>query len=69
MDSENVRNMLRLFDGDPGRKVHKLMDFTSRGGDVADPWYSERFDVAYRDIYDGCTALLNAVSDGISISK
>ena len=42
-------------------KVHKLMDYTTRGGDVADPWYSERFDVAYRDIFDGCTALLDAI--------
>ena len=37
------------------------MDCTARGGDVADPWYSERFDVAYRDIYEGCTALLDAI--------
>ena len=37
------------------------MDYTTRGGDVADPWYSERFDAAYRDIYEGCTALLDAI--------
>ena len=47
--------------GDIAGKVHKLMDYTTRGGDVADPWYSERFDVAYRDIFDGCTALLDAI--------
>ena len=61
MDSANIRNMLRIFGGDPAEKVHKLMDYTARGGDVADPWYSERFDVAYRDIFDGCTALLDAI--------
>ena len=61
MDSANIRNMLRIFGGDPAGKVHKLMDYTTRGGDVADPWYSERFDVAYRDIYEGCTALLDAI--------
>ena len=61
MDSANIRNMLRIFDGDPTGKVHKLMDYTTRGGDVADPWYSEHFDVAYRDIYEGCTALLDAI--------
>ncbi len=61
MDSANIRNMLRVFGGDPAGKVHKLMDYTPHGGDVADPWYSERFDVAYRDIYEGCTALLDAV--------
>ena len=61
MDSANIRNMLRIFGGDSTGKVHKLMDYTPRGGDVADPWYSERFDVAYRDIYEGCTALLDAI--------
>lgn len=61
MDSANIRNMLRIFGGDPDGKVRKLMDYTDRGGDVADPWYSRRFDVAYRDIEEGCTALLEAV--------
>ena len=61
MDSANIRNMLRIFGDDPDGKVHKLMDYTGRGGDVADPWYSGRFDVAYRDIYEGCTALLDVV--------
>lgn len=61
MDNTNIRNMLRIFGGDPDKKVHKLMDYTNRGGDVADPWYSERFDVAYRDINDGCTALLDLI--------
>lgn len=58
MDSMNLRNICRIFGSDPENKVHKLMDYTSRKGDVADPWYSGRFDVAYNDIYDGCTGLL-----------
>ena len=58
MDSMNVRNIGRIFGSDPLGKVHKLMDLTDRSGDVADPWYSGRFDVAYRDIYEGCEALL-----------
>lgn len=57
MDSANVRNMHRILGGDPEGKIRKLMDFTARGGDVADPWYSDRFDVAYRDIAEGCAAL------------
>ena len=63
MDDANISNILRIFGGDPDGKVRKLMDYTSRGGDVADPWYSGRFDVAYRDIADGCTALLAAVTE------
>lgn len=61
MDSNNIRNMHRIFGGDPENKISKLMDYTPRGGDVADPWYSDRFDIAYKDIFDGCKALLEAV--------
>ena len=58
MDENNMSNMARIFGGDPDGKCRKLMDLTSRGGDVADPWYSGHFDVTYRDIYEGCEALL-----------
>ena len=58
MDSANVRNTHRIFGSDPKNKVSKLMDYTDNGGDVADPWYSDRFDIAYNDIYLGCVALL-----------
>jgi len=63
MDSNNIKNMFRIFGGDPENKIHKLMDYTKRGGDVADPWYSDRFDVAYKDIYEGCTALFSQLSE------
>ena len=58
MDSANIRNMRRILGGDPQGKIRKLLDYTDRGGDVADPWYSDRFDIAYRDIYDGCEGLM-----------
>ena len=58
MDSANVRNMRIMLGGDPEGKVRKLMEYTARGGNVADPWYTDRFDIAYRDIYEGCAALL-----------
>ncbi|MBQ4151323.1 MAG: low molecular weight phosphotyrosine protein phosphatase [Clostridia bacterium] len=57
MDSANIRNMHRILGGDGEGKIHKLLDF-AEGGDVSDPWYSDRFDIAYRDIYKGCKALL-----------
>ena len=62
MDSANIRNMQRILGGDSDGKIRKLMDYTTRGGDVADPWYSDRFDIAYRDIHDGCIALLEALT-------
>ncbi len=58
MDSMNYRNILRIFGSDKDEKVRKLMTFTSRGGEVADPWYSGDFSTAYRDISDGCAGLL-----------
>ena len=58
MDNANIRNMHRMLGGDPEGKIHRLMDFTTRPGEVSDPWYSDRFDIAYRDIRQGCEALL-----------
>lgn len=62
MDSANIRNIHRILGNDAEGKVFKLLDFTARGGDVADPWYSDRFDIAYRDICDGCVALLDKMT-------
>ncbi len=62
MDSANIRNMHRIFGGDPGNKIRKLMEFAGKNTDVSDPWYSDRFDIAFRDIYEGCEGLLKTVS-------
>ncbi|MBQ2819136.1 MAG: low molecular weight phosphotyrosine protein phosphatase [Clostridia bacterium] len=61
MDDNNVRNMLRMIGTDPQNKMHKLLDYTDRGGNVADPWYYGNFDVTYADILEGCTALLDSL--------
>lgn len=61
MDSANIRNMLCIFGKDPQGKIHKLLDYTERGGDVADPWYFGNFDVTYKDILEGCRALFVTV--------
>ncbi|MBE5742053.1 MAG: low molecular weight phosphotyrosine protein phosphatase [Clostridiales bacterium] len=58
MDSANVRNAIRILDGDKQGKVKKLLSFLGSDGDVADPWYSGNFEIAYQDIYRGCVALL-----------
>ena len=63
MDSRNITNANRIFGSDPEKKLCKLMDYTARGGDVADPWYTNRFDVTYSDIYDGCIALLDTLEN------
>jgi len=66
MDSANIRNMHRILGSDPDGKIHKLLEFAGRNDDVADPWYSGRFDVTWNDIYEGCNALLNSlIRDGV----
>lgn len=68
MDQANIRNIMQILGADPKEKVHKLLDYTSRGGDVADPWYSGRFDIAYRDIDEGCKALLKHLSPDAAVN-
>ena len=58
MDSANLRNMNRICGGDPEGKIHLLMDYTDRPGDVADPWYTGDFETTWRDVQAGCRALL-----------
>lgn len=59
MDRWNRSGILRIMGGDPAKKICLLMDFTDHPGDVADPWYSDRFDIAYADISAGCEALIS----------
>ena len=58
MDTNNVRNIMRVIGSDKDDKVRKLMSYTNRGGDVAEPWYSGDFETCYNDIYEGCRGLL-----------
>mgnify|MGYP000845768437 FL=1 len=59
MDSINIKYLNRMLKGDPDGKVSKLLDYTSRkGADIADPWYTGNFDATYRDVNEGCDALL-----------
>ena len=54
----NMVNMRRVFGDDPEGKIHKLMDFTGRPGDVADPWYTGNFEATWTDVLEGCENLL-----------
>ena len=58
MDDWNIRNMRAIAGGDPEGKIHKLLDYTARGGNVADPWYTGDFEATWRDVLEGCTELL-----------
>lgn len=60
MDIANLINMKRIFIGDPGGKIRMLMSYTDRPGNVDDPWFTGKFDVTYKDIYEGCVGLLES---------
>ena len=59
MDQANLRNMHRLYPDDPDRKLHLLLDYTDRPGEVADPWYTGDFDATWHDVLEGCQGLLS----------
>ncbi|MBO4870939.1 MAG: low molecular weight phosphotyrosine protein phosphatase [Muribaculaceae bacterium] len=61
MDGANLRNMRRIAGGDPEEKIHLLLDYTARPGDVADPWYTGDFDATWRDVEEGCKALFETI--------
>ena len=54
MDHRNLANMRRKFRGDPQGKLRLLCD----PEEVDDPWYTDDFDTAYREIEAGCEKLL-----------
>ena len=58
MDEANLQNMRRLFSGDPEGKCSLLLSHTDRHGEVADPWYTGDFEATWRDVEEGCRALL-----------
>lgn len=59
MDSNNIRNVIRIFNGDKENKVKKLLSYTESNRDISDPWYTGDFNTAYKDIYEGCRKILD----------
>ena len=62
MDDENIRRMRYMLGGDPDNKIHKLLEFAESSRSIADPWYTGDFDATYRDVMEGCSALLRKVA-------
>ncbi len=64
MEDYNIRNLRRVLGEDimqrdmalPQPKIRRLLD-----RDVADPWYTGDFEATYRDLMEGCTALIQEV--------
>lgn len=58
MDVYNMNNLRRRFPYDPQHKIYPLLENRS----VSDPWYTDDFDKAYRDIYEGCSKWLERLT-------
>ena len=63
MDHSNIQGMRELFGGDPERKIHMLLTYANRDDEVADPWYTGDFETTYSDVLEGCTALLQHLTN------
>ena len=62
MDEANRRNMTRICGGDPDDKISLILDWTDHPRDVADPWYTDRYEETWRDVNEGCRALIERLS-------
>ena len=60
MDEWNIGNMNLICGGDPEGKIHKLLDYTNRKGDVADPLYTGDFEATWQDVTEGCQGILDS---------
>lgn len=67
MDGANIRNMLRIFGGDPEGKVAKLLSYAGWERDISDPWYTGDFGTTYDDVLEGCAAFLEYLQQNIKI--
>ncbi|MDY4129494.1 MAG: low molecular weight phosphotyrosine protein phosphatase, partial [Peptostreptococcus porci] len=61
MDNNNLNNIKREFGDYDSEKVMRLLDITNSPRDIADPWYTGDFDKTYKDIYEGCSVLLERI--------
>lgn len=58
MDRASLRNMHHLYGCDYDGKLYQLMEFTTRPGDVADPWYTNDFEAVWQNVLEDCEGLL-----------
>ena len=65
MDEANVRNIGRILGPGALGRTSKLLTFAGRTDDVADPWYTGDFETTYRDVLEGCTALLERIESEV----
>lgn len=64
MDESNIRLLRYIIDQEPDAdRVRLLLSFAGNPRSVADPWYTDDFETTFRDLLEGCTALLASIGD------
>lgn len=58
MDDFNFGNLQKRTSKEHSKKVHLLLEYTGQFCDVDDPWYTNDYGKAYREIRRGCEAFL-----------
>ena len=61
MDESNIKNVLRIFEEDPNKKIFKLLDLTEHPKDISDPWYTRNFEETYNELDRGIHTLINQI--------
>ena len=59
MEESNVRDARRICGPAARGKIFRLLDFSSRPRDIADPWWTRDFGKAYAEIAEGVSAFFD----------
>ena len=58
MEESNIRNIKRIVGNDNENKIFRLLDYSEKPRDIADPWYTGNFEETYNDIVEGLEGLI-----------
>lgn len=61
MEDRNKRDLLNIIGEDFDNKIHKLREFVNDNKDIEDPWYTGRFELVFKEIFEGCEGLFNYI--------
>lgn len=59
MEKSNIINIKRIVGEDIDNKIYRLLVFSDKPRDIADPWYTGNFDITFNDIVEGCSGFLD----------
>ena len=61
MEERNIYSIYGIVGNDRAGKVSRLLDYSSKPRDIADPWYTGNFEITYNDVEEGCRKFLEYI--------